>query len=72
MKEEVWFWSNELDIYCGEIHDWMTPYQTERESIAKIRSFNGFSIHLPAKRLFDSEAECITALREHKLDIVLD
>jgi hypothetical protein len=70
-KEVVWFWTNDLDVCGGEIWDWLTPYQTGRESIAKIRCFNGFSIHLPPKRLYDSEKECIAGLREYKLNIIL-
>ena len=68
----IWYWTNYLDLCSGEIYDWMTPYHTGRESIAKIRSFNGFSIHLPGHRIFDTEDECKVALRDYKLNDILD
>lgn len=70
MKEEVWFWTNDLEICGGEVFDWIKK-SIHDPGVAKIRSYNYFSIHLPLERLYKTEAEAIVALRDYKLNEII-
>jgi len=71
MKEEVWFWTNDLDILGGEVNDWIKQ-SIHDPGVAKIRTYNGFSIHLPLERLYKTEAEAIVGLRDYKLSEIIN
>jgi hypothetical protein len=70
-KEEVWFWTNDLEIFGGEVYNWIKQ-SIHDPGVANIRSYSYFSIHLPLERLYKTEAEAIVALRDYKLSEIIN
>jgi hypothetical protein len=74
--QRVWFWIDDIesvyhyDILGGDINLILYP-QPRFDPIAKIRTYNGYDIHLPSERLYNTKEDCIIALRDAKLNTIL-
>jgi hypothetical protein len=73
-----WFWSTGGQILSGKIHRWLHVNPITKNSwsdgykrVANIQCDNGSSIHIPENRLFYDKGECISALRELKINKIL-
>ena len=75
---EVWFWVDDPKskryhkIFAGEISFNLASGPVFKisngEKLYKIISHDGFIIDIAYNRLYDTEKECLSALREYKLN----
>jgi len=83
MKKIVWFWTNKLEICVGEIDTWIHPIDprslfgdfSDKKPVARIRAglwHNPWSINLPKERLYESKEDCMVALRDYKINSVIE